>query len=182
MTSGWISPVAVEKAGGGAGLFCTCGAAEDPTNRRLHAGGAAHHTLHLTPMCWPDIVSTPNGPAIFHASEDTLVTTSEPAKSGEILTLLATGLGTTHPSLRRGQVFAASPLRAVSSPVEVLVNGKPAKVLYAGSRVRTADRYEIDFRVPDGTAPGMASVQMSAAWIAGGARHGMGNQPRRCSQ
>ena len=66
----------------------------------------------------------------------------------------------------------ASPLllqRATLSipPVEVLVNGKPAEVLYAGGYPGAVDRYQVNFRVPDGITAGMASVQLSSAWITG---------------
>jgi hypothetical protein len=40
---------------------------EDPANRRLHGGGSSRHLIQLFPMLPPEIVSTANGPAIFHA-------------------------------------------------------------------------------------------------------------------
>src|SRR5262249_43415707 len=45
------------------------------------------------------------------------------------------------------------------------VNGKQAEVLYAGGYPDAVDRYQVNFRVPDGTAAGLASVQLTSAWI-----------------
>jgi uncharacterized protein (TIGR03437 family) len=47
------------------------------------------------------------------------------------------------------------------------VNGKPADVLAAVAYPGSVDGYQVNFRVPSGTAKGTATVQISAAWIAG---------------
>ena len=44
------------------------------------------------------MVQTANGPAVVHGADFSLVTAAKPAKPGEILTLLATGLGPTQPA------------------------------------------------------------------------------------
>jgi uncharacterized protein (TIGR03437 family) len=66
-----------------------------------------------------------------------------------------------------GQPFPSNPPTVVNSPVEVTVNGKPAEVLGAVGLPGTVDGYQVNFRVPAGLAKGPASVQVSAAWIAG---------------
>jgi len=101
------------------------------------------------------------------ASDFTRVTAAKPARLGETLTLLASGLGPTRPGVDPGQPFTADPLPVVNSPVELSVNGKPAEVLSAVGYPGTVDQYQVNFRVPDGTAAGLASVQLSSAWIAG---------------
>ena len=63
--------------------------------------------------------------------------------------------------------FLASPLAAVNSPVEVTVNGKPSDVLAADGYPGSVDGYQVNFRVPADTAKGAATVQVTAAWIAG---------------
>jgi hypothetical protein len=103
---------------------------EDSSNRRANGGNRGHFTVYLMPLSWPQIVSMPNGPAIVHASDGSLVTTAKPAKSGEVLTLYATGLGPTRPALEPGKVFTANPLQVANSPIEVTVGGQPAEVLY----------------------------------------------------
>jgi uncharacterized protein (TIGR03437 family) len=140
---------------------------EDPANRRLHGGGTVRQSVYLLPMFRPEIVSTSSGHAVVHSADFTLVTAAKPARSGEILSLFASGLGPTVPGVEPGEAFSSAARHIVNSPVEVLVNGKPGEVLYAGGYPGAVDRYQVNFRVPDGTTAGLASVQLSSAWIAG---------------
>jgi uncharacterized protein (TIGR03437 family) len=117
-------------------------------------------------MSVPQIVSTPGGPALVHSGDFTLVSASRPAAGGEILSMFATGLGPTVSEVDPGQSFPANPLAAVNSPVSVTANGKPAEVLAAVGYPGSADGYQINFRVPSDTAKGLATIQVSAAWIA----------------
>jgi len=144
-------------------------ACEDPALRRAFAdgGGKRHPILYLVPMIRPEIVVTATGPAVVHSSDGSLVTAAKPAKSGEVLTLYAYGLGPTRPGVDPGQPFTADPPKVVNSPVEVLVNGKSGEVLYAGGYPGAVDGYLVNFVVPDGTTSGQASVQLTSAWIAG---------------
>jgi uncharacterized protein (TIGR03437 family) len=95
------------------------------------------------------------------------VTAGKPAKAGEFLTLFASGLGPTRPGIDPGEPFTADPLQVVNSPVQVLVNGSPADVLYAGGYPGAVDGYQVNFRVPDGATAGQASLQLTSAWIGG---------------
>ena len=140
--------------------------AEDPANRRINGGTRGHFFAYLIPMSWPEIVTTANGPAIFHA-DFSPVTSAKPARAGETLIVTATGLGPTSPGLAPGTPFPDSPAQEVNSPLEVTVNGKPADVLNKFGWPGTTDTYRLDIRVPDGTAPGMAALQVTAAFIAG---------------
>ena len=140
---------------------------EDPANRRVHGGGRRHFLLHVIPLLRPEVVITASGPAVTHASNFSLVTAANPARSGEILALFATGLGPTLPGVDPGKPFPASPLARVNSPVEVTVNGAPAEVLDAVGFPGAVDGYQVNFRVPSGMTPGQARLQVSAAWIAG---------------
>ncbi len=139
---------------------------EDPSRRRIHGGGNVTLIFHLIPMFRPELVMTANGPAVVH-SDYSLVSASKPARSGEILTLFASGLGPTRPGVDPGQPFTADPVQIVNSPVELTVNGKPAEVLYAGGYPGTVDRYQVNFRVPEGTIAGLVAVQLTSAWITG---------------
>jgi len=58
-------------------------------------------------------------------------------------------------------------LQPVNSPVEVTVNGGPSEVIYAVGLPGAVDSYQVNFRVPPDTAPGTATVQVSAAFVAG---------------
>jgi hypothetical protein len=144
-------------------------ACEDPSMRRVYAGtlGKREGVLYLIPLSQPQILSTPNGPAVVHAGDGTLVTAAKPARAGEILTLYASGLGPTRPGVDPGQPFTADPIQVVNSPVQVLVNGTPADVLYAGGYPGAVDGYQVNFRVPDGATSGQGSLQLTSAWIAG---------------
>src|SRR5262249_22651681 len=108
-----------------------------------------------------------NGPAITHSSDFSLVTATKPAAAGEILSLFATGLGPTRPGVNPGQPFPTSPLAAVNSPVDVTVNGKSAELIGAVGFPGALDGYKVNLRGPPDTAKGAATVQISAAWIAG---------------
>jgi hypothetical protein len=147
--------------------FRRASVSESPSNRRIHGGGRGSHTLYLIPMFRPEIATTRNGPAVFHASDYSLVTAAKPAKPGELLTLRATGLGPTRPGLEPGKSFAADPLHVVNSPVGVTVNGAAAEVLYATGYPGTTNTYQVNFRLPSGIKQGTASLRVTAAWVAG---------------
>jgi uncharacterized protein (TIGR03437 family) len=140
---------------------------EDPANRRLNGGGIQQYVFHLIPMSGPQIMMTAGGLAVTHSSDFSLVTASKPAAAGEVLSLFATGLGPTVPAVDPGQPFPSSSLAVVNSPVEVTVNGKAAEVLSAVGFPAAVDGYQVNFRMPPDTAKGPASIQVTAAWIAG---------------
>jgi uncharacterized protein (TIGR03437 family) len=141
--------------------------AEDPSYRRTNGGGPSRYFLHIIPMTAPRIVTTDKGAAVVHSSDFSLVTPSKPATADEVLSLFASGLGPTVPRVGPGQAFPSDPLAAVNSPVTVTVNGKPSEVLAAVGYPGAVDAYQVNFRVPPDTAKGAASIQVSAAWIAG---------------
>ena len=141
--------------------------AEDPANRRINGGGRIRWVLTVIPMFVPQILATPAGPAVTHANDFTLVSASKPAAAGELLSLFVSGLGPTQPGVDPGIAFPLAPLQAVNSPVDVQVNGKSAEVLAAVGFPDTVDYYQVNFRVPAETAQGVATIQVSAAWIVG---------------
>jgi hypothetical protein len=140
----------------------TASITEDPANRRINGGGHVVFTLYVIPMSRPEIMT------IAHSSDMSPVSASMPAAAGEMLSLLATGLGPTLPGVAPGQPFPSSPPAAVNSPLVVTVNGEPAEVLSAVGNPGTTDQYQVTFRVPPDTGPGAAAIQLSAAWITGG--------------
>jgi hypothetical protein len=150
---------------GGAGRAASM--AEDPVNRRINGGGAFPFIIHVIPMSVPQVVNTASGPAVTHSSDFSLVSMAKPAVAGEVLSLFATGLGPTVPGVDLGQAFPLSPVSAVNSPVQVTVNGKAAEVLGAVGFPGAVDGYQVNFRLPPDTAKGVATVQVSAAWISG---------------
>ena len=140
---------------------------ENPINRRVYPSGIWKMAIQLIPLKTPEVVLLASGPALVHSADFTLVTAGSPARAGEIVTVFATGLGPTRPGVDPGQPFTASPVQLVSSPIEVLVNGKSAEVLYSGGYPNSVDNYKVNFRVPADAAAGPASIQLSAAWVVG---------------
>jgi uncharacterized protein (TIGR03437 family) len=141
---------------------------EDPANRRINGGGKTQFVLQLIPEQRPQIAVTANGPAIVHASTNQLVTAANPAHAGETLVLFATGLGPAK-GVELGQPFPASPTAPVIAPIDTTVNGGAADVIYAGGYPGAVDGYQVNFTLPSGLAAGMATLQLSAAWIPGDA-------------
>jgi len=144
---------------------------EDPANRRTHGGGARSiRYLHLIPYTWPEVLTVPTGPAIFHGNDFSPVTAEKPARAGELLTMSVSGLGPVRPNLDPGTPFppmAEGKVHAVNSPVEVTVNGKGAQVVNALGWPGMNNVYRVDFRVPEGAASGTATLGLAVAWING---------------
>ncbi|HYR91797.1 MAG TPA: hypothetical protein VE422_47570 [Terriglobia bacterium] len=141
---------------------------EDPANRRFFPGGSVRQGIYLLSMATPEIVAAANRPAaVVHASDYRPVTEANPAGASEILVLHASGLGPTRPALETGQLFTTDPFSVVNSPLEIIVNGTSAEVLFASGLPGTADRYQVSFRMPDNISGPVASIHLISAWIAG---------------
>jgi hypothetical protein len=140
---------------------------EDPANRRVNGGASYSLNIHVIPMSPPQTVMTASGPAIVHSSDFTLVSPSKPAAAGEILSLIATGLGPTVPEVDLGTAFPSAPLATVNSPLTVTVNGEAADVLAAVGYPGSVDGYQVNFQMPSDIQKGNASIQLTAAWIPG---------------
>ena len=138
---------------------------EDPSNRRVYGGGTSHTVFTLIPMFRPAIVMLPEGPAVVHATDYSLVTAANPARAGEVLSLYVTGLGPIRAEVDPGQPFPANPPGVVNSPVTVTVNGAEAEVLYAGGYPGSVDGYQVNLRLPVNLTPGLGTIQVAAAWI-----------------
>ena len=126
--------------------------------------------VQLVPMTWPEVLTIPTGPAIYHGDDFSPVTTAKPARAGEQLIMSVSGLGPVQPNLDPGQPFPPfqeGKLHEVNSPVGVKVNGKAAKVSNRIGWPAMTNVYRVDFVVPDGTAAGMATLGLSVAWING---------------
>ncbi len=82
--------------------------------------------------------------AILHA-DYSAVSSSHPAKAGEIVLVFATGLGRTNPPIVEGQGGTAG---LVEAPVSVTIGGVTAFVNYAGIAPGFAGLYQINTTVP----------------------------------
>jgi len=141
---------------------------ENPERRRDNAAGEHFRFfMQVIPLTRPEIAATAAGPAIVHSANFLPVSASNAAKAGETLSLFATGLGPTVPFVNPGETFPANPLSVVNSPIDVTVNGEPAELIGAVGYPGSADGYQVNFRLPGTTPKGLATVQLSAAWIKG---------------
>ncbi|MBI3694005.1 MAG: hypothetical protein HY238_04075 [Acidobacteria bacterium] len=140
---------------------------EDTANRRVLGGTSRRFILHLIPMSRPEVVMSSGTAALFHAVDFSLVTQQNPARAGEVLVARATGLGPVRAPIDPGEPFPADPIAVVNSPIEATVNGGPADVINQVGWPGTRDVYRIDFRVPEGTGAGLATLRLTAAWIPG---------------
>jgi uncharacterized protein (TIGR03437 family) len=136
--------------------------------RRVNGGGRGSFVIQFYPMFRPDLLIGPDGPAAFH-NDYSPVTADRPARAGETLIVYAKGLGPTNPNVNPGDSFPSEPLAIATSPVEVLVNGRSVPAINQVGVPGTTDTYRVDFRVPDDTPTGTATLQLSAAWIKGAA-------------
>jgi hypothetical protein len=139
---------------------------EAPANRRILGGAKRSYLLQIIPLMTPEVAMTSSGPAIVHAADSTIVSTARPVKAGEIVLIYATGLGPTRGPIPFGTAFPQAP-SPVAAPVEVLVNGAPAEVLYAGGYPGSTDGYQINFRVPVTVTAGTVEIKIRSAWIEG---------------
>ncbi len=142
---------------------------ESPSLRQALGGGRMINRYYVIPKQWPDVDATPEGPAVFHGADFSLVTAAKPARAGEVLIVRAKGLGPTRPNLVPAgyKRFAADPVEEVNSPVEASIGGVNAEVVNKIGWPGTYDLYRVDVRVPSGVAPGAAPLRLTAAWIPG---------------
>lgn len=139
---------------------------EDPARRRVHGGGRVLFAFQLIPMTLPAVSLTTAGPAVFHG-DFSPVTPARPASAGEVLILMATGLGPTRPSVNPGQPFPLDSLLEVNSPIEVHVGNREAEVVNKVGWPGAIDTFRVDFRVPAGTPAGLTRLRLTAAWVSG---------------
>ena len=99
---------------------------------------------------------------IFNGS--TLVTASNPAKAGDVVTIYCNGLGAVTPPLPTGSPApSAEPLARTVNPVMVTIGGLTAQVSFAGLAPGYPDVYQVNAVVPAGVASGQAEVVLTVA-------------------
>ena len=94
------------------------------------------------------------GLGIFIKDDASVVTASNPADRGSIVTLFATGLGPVNPSIGPGEPGATEePLNRTIAAPRVFFDTYPADVLYSGLVPGVAGRYQVTVRVPALVSP-----------------------------
>jgi uncharacterized protein (TIGR03437 family) len=102
----------------------------------------------------PGLFAVADGFPVVTRPDGSLVTIANPARPGQIVILWATGLGSTNPPLRPGELArGAAPLQR-SAEFQIALNGKVVpvgSVLYAGIAPGFAGLYQINLLLPDDT-------------------------------
>ena len=88
------------------------------------------------------------GPAAVLHLDYSIVTAAKPAKRGEIVSIYLTGLGAVTPMVTDGSAGGTKPLSVVTAPVNVLVGGQPATVLFQGLAPDYPGLYVMNVVVP----------------------------------
>ncbi|MCC6538517.1 MAG: CHRD domain-containing protein [Bryobacterales bacterium] len=98
----------------------------------------------------------------------TLVRPNAPAVAGEVIALLATGLGQTSPELASGQLAGTTPLPAVPREVTCTMGGRDARVIAVTALPTYAGVYVVAITVPTGVTAtsGAASTQIRTGGVA----------------
>jgi len=91
---------------------------------------------------------------VYRASDNSLVSASNPVREGDELVIFATGLGRTRPAIQAGQAAPSDPLSMVVIPVEVSLDGVPLEVAYANLTPGAVGVYQIKVKTPLGIAAG----------------------------
>lgn len=124
---------------------------------------------------------TGDGPAfVYNATRGTMVSEVAPARSGDVLVAYVDGLGAVDPAIPDGQAAPEDVLSRAVNPVEVMIAGKKAEVLFAGPVPGFTGFGQINFRTPadlssseavrqeaiEVTVAGIGNQQMATTWFA----------------
>jgi uncharacterized protein (TIGR03437 family) len=94
-------------------------------------------------------------PTIVRATNNLIVTPSNPVHRGDILVIYATGLGRTVPEIEAGSPAPYEPLAVAETWPEVTLGGVSLPLDYAGLTPGYAGLYQINARVPGWVPTGM---------------------------
>lgn len=106
----------------------------------------------------PGTVAFPDGRIVAQHQDFTLVDSSNPARPGEALVIYLVGMGATIPPVPSGAASPLNPLAAVTSPVQLTIDGETAAVEFAGLTPGGVGLYQINFRVPSNARSGNLDV------------------------
>ena len=93
--------------------------------------------------------------------DGSLVTASNPAKTGETIAVYASGLGTVTPKVADGAPATGTTLSRTDDVIDVFVDSKKATTTFSGLAPGFAGLYQVNFVVPAGTASGQVYLDLS---------------------
>ncbi|MBI5281081.1 MAG: CHRD domain-containing protein, partial [Candidatus Solibacter usitatus] len=129
------------------------------------AGGDSASFFVPVASAAPALYFDTTGGIAFHMDDMTLVRPDRPARAGETIALLATGLGRTVPSLPTGAILAGDALSLVLPSPTVTMGGRQAAVTGAGLVPGYVGFYLVVATVPDALS---GVVPVSIAQLAPG--------------
>jgi uncharacterized protein (TIGR03437 family) len=92
--------------------------------------------------------SSGTGPAAIRHSNNSLVTSANPAKLGETVSIYLTGLGAVNPTVSNGTAGGSNPLSNTVEAVAVIIGNVTATVSYAGLAPGLPGLYQINVTIP----------------------------------
>jgi uncharacterized protein (TIGR03437 family) len=102
-------------------------------------------------------------PAVLKNANFSLVTSTNPAHSGDTLLIYLTGLGQTTPALTTGRIVPSTSLPA-TRPVTATIGGRPATVVYSAASPGFTGLYQVAVTVPAGVTGSVPlELQMGGA-------------------
>ncbi|MGH9784293.1 MAG: hypothetical protein ACRD88_08905, partial [Terriglobia bacterium] len=103
--------------------------------------------------------SSGRGRAVLLNEDGTLNSAANAAARGSVIQLFATGLGAVSPAVATGRLAPTSPPLALSTEVPVItIGGVPAMVEFSGLSPGFVGLWQVNARVPSGTAAGEVTL------------------------
>jgi uncharacterized protein (TIGR03437 family) len=131
------------------------------TNITISTNGGTSPAFFVTLAQYAPALLTIGGNGTGHAVEANFAPTfTNPTKAGDAITLAATGLGATNPSVPTGFTTPAAQIPTVAT-VTATIGGKAAPVVYAGLAPGYVGAYQINLTVPAGLSTGDQAVTIN---------------------
>jgi uncharacterized protein (TIGR03437 family) len=93
------------------------------------------------------------GGAVLH-QDGTLVSSANPAQSGETVSVFLTGLGAVSPGISDGEAGPVSTLSKTTATIAAYIGGTAGTVTYAGLAPQLAGLYQVNVTLPSGLTAG----------------------------
>lgn len=125
-------------------------------------------TLDVVPTQPGVLFSVSDGTVVAQQLDGSLVSASQPAQPGQIVTVYLTGMGATNPAVVSG---AATPLQLVPASTQpvVTLGGQDVNIAYAGLTPTGIGLYQITFTVPSNAPSGNLPLVITQNGVAANA-------------
>jgi uncharacterized protein (TIGR03437 family) len=107
-----------------------------------------------------------------HASAGTIVTSANPAKAGDVVSIYLTGLGPTSPAVPAGTLAPTSPLAQVINPIVIYIGGVEACAVgsdtncsFVGLGPTLANTYQVNIVIPSGIPAGDQLIEIDTSVV-----------------